>query len=422
MHQLLLKVFIILYSFSSSSQHQNHSTISASQLPSHSLSQLTPPLAHGQVSDTADDRAMYVPIGECERALKSTQRKHRRAWVARLCLKLGRCLLTKTGHLELTEGVAAIRQLLLAAMKDKVDPDEIETILSQSYSRQDWKLLGKWEDMKKSSVFVGHPTLKFQMTPIIGSTASNSSRAGASKKASQVTYQREPRSPSQSEALRDNGLGIYDQQCCQTRLTSNVDISASISSIYQMISSKLGRSKRRASKCQLKPPMKTLQYSICQPISPEERLVTFLEPLGSGKEAEVWRVCISSSTNSAEFLALKIYRRQYPHSSNTLPTHNPSTSHRLSTHPKDQNTEKFDSIWPRLVRSLQEALDSSALLPPSITLWPRSVWETRTTFGYSTPARHAAIARHPIYLGYGVAFDVADEVFCHVSSYRSSSL
>lgn len=406
--------------------------------------------------------APLLPVGECGEALQLSKLKFRATGIARQCLNRGRCRLSKEGRLQSLK--SEIRKLVGLSLSNWNNHDDIESdsevILSRKYSGEDWKYLRNWDEMEKSSVFFGHPTLRFRLKSVFKTsavslqsmppTASPSKYSDASRISNDLSgalHNINDLNPAFTVDLVGTSSSRSSDQTCPVIhasgnsrgvrmdrvLVNELNVCAPRSDTFashlsDLIGSGFQDAKKSASRCLLPlstdtdlTPFPDLRMSL--PLSGDERLVTFLEPLGHGAEAEVWRVCISGSRagvkdTSAQFAALKVYRRQFRY-----PRHPRSSSLGEERGQKIDPIPPFNETWDKAVGSLNEAVGSARLLPQSVALLPLSIWDVGSKgFFHVTTERYSAISRYSVYLGYAAAFDIADEVgspYCsqHISDF-----
>lgn len=375
--------------------------------------------------DTQRQISPFVPPKECQNALQEGWNTVALMTAVKLCIDSRLCGSDEHGRHIATRGPNVPSQMLnvlrtqadyrLADLLRYKTPhiinnckDEkacvLETVLTDAlndtvvYSSSAWRTLNLWSEARRASLFFGNPTIKVQKWDIIVSNRT-------------------------TEPLVNN-----DFQLCPTEETNKLIMPTHLNSkamcpvlytdykrlIQEDLKPRINVAYNRMNECPAA--LVTRDFveeesfisETCECLKPSERLMTFLYPLGHGKEAEVWRVCVSDG-NSYEITAFKLFRRQFRGLSYMKSRgFAPEIPQTVTKSKKVVQPISYDHIWTKVKASLTDAIEFSAVLPHDIAVLASGIYDVCTDqLPLLTPQRWDTVNRYVVYLGMGATFPEA---------------
>lgn len=278
-----------------------------------------------------------------------------------------------------------------------------DALKSTVHSSSSWRVLNLWSESRRASLFFGNPTIRVTKWDI---NVSNRT----------VDNNKENFCPSQTKTLSSLILPphLNSTAACPVLPTDYRRL------IDKELNPRIMKAYDRMNECPAKVPRhdfdedeeSTVTFSSnkqqCECLKPNERLMTFLYPLGHGKEAEVWRVCIWDGHQS-EITAFKLFRRQFRGlsymKSRGIAPEIPQT---VTKSKKVVGPLSYDHIWAKVKASLTDAIEFSAILPHDIAVLTSGIYDVCTdSLPLLTPQRWDTLNRYVVYLGLGATFPQA---------------
>lgn len=377
-----------------------------------------------------------------------------------------------------------------------INSKDIHATFDIQFSMRDWKRLAKWNYARDTSLLWGYPTLRLQMIdrlapmedplerrapeeaevkPVDGSEANQLDAEDRSQESDDLVSRSSHMTPrastfgdgSESPTCADHGTGpllsskVEDwnagpaiggtvfRRTGRSALSFCLDGDLTAPSISQEcpfsysvrtksiagLLSKIQPPPAEAQMCLLKPRQSLFSKSglpTSRALERDEYIVTFLDPLGSGKEAEVWRVCIHGKPNniktrsnrkaaavndpvpyqvktaahisdisSAEVSALKVYRRQFRLPRGRKPN---SREHSIKS-----PIPPFPVVWKKALASFMEAVEFGSVIPMDVAVVPLRAWNLEgSAFRMTSHPNSEPANRYTVYLGYAASFEVAE--------------
>lgn len=326
------------------------------------------------------NRLPQLPIPPCRQAFHETQARLAVVVSAHHCRKSGRCFANFEKRLQIKSRPFARRYLIKHLPKTAVEYPEYgqrrllvkipypREIFSRPLTREDWRLADRWEVARTSSALYGLPTLRVER--LLNTTNASSSFCPAIQHDKRTVFARQSACPVCSVG------GTAEKYMTVV----NKHLEAAASRFHQCVFPDFKSGRGFLENC-------GQRWPVTPRLRENEVLLTVLDPLGSGREAEVWRVCVPGGGKfHSGIVALKVFRRVAQPNLGELSTALPRKKNKLSSKRltkahlgKRMSSARYRRImraaadWNKMVISVKDALRFVDVISPETILYPNEI-------------------------------------------------